>query len=383
MDSKDGTSMKLIEKQPSFRRVPTGVCVALVASILCIQVYSEEGRESGSGISENSEAQQVDSPSVQYAKQALIDGDENDPELRTNLARAYLLSKRYNDSLQEFLKVIDPNMLNNPTFNETVVMNAHFWSSLNKLCDLHPPTKEALIERRNSFKERMINVGDRAQDLSIDSVFVFTELNECLDDITNVVSTILQLNAMDNPVMGNIVLLPLVKQNLATLIEQGYSKEIAEAIDVKQFAKYDLAMQRLMNVSQETFNRSSDFSETAAKFTRDRISLWYRMLVTANKLNDAQELADLLLEYQDDAETHHDLARIALDHDKATDFNVEQARKATELDPNKVSYLVTLIKVLHATGLAEEAKQLANDYLDDDPPEYRRRRVQETIDSLQ
>lgn len=375
--------MTLGAKRPSFRRIQTWTCVSLVVSFVFLQVSqsnSVEGEETANADVASSETHVVDSVSVQRAKQALSDGDENDLELRLNLARAYLESQRYEDSLREFLQVIDPSMLDNPTFGKSVAQNSRLWRNLETLSDSHPPTKGSLVEQRDSYKEKMLTLDGPEQSTSY--VQVYSRLNEFLNDESDVAASILKLNSMEKSPTTQTVLVLLVNENLAALIEQGHSKEIAEAIDVEQFAKYDLAVRQLMQVTQEMFDPSSDSSVMDAKHTRDRVSLWYRLLVMANKPDDAQVVANRLLEHQDDAETYHVLAKTALDVNKATKSNVEQARKATELEPNEVAYLVTLIKLLHTLGESEEAADVAQAYLDSDPPPYRSRRIQETIDSL-
>ena len=359
---------------------------AFVCSLITIPIamgctLQSDGEATDQSFVETTTETVVDTVPIQQAKEALAEGIGNESDLRMKLAREYMSFSRYEDALEQFLWVLDNAKASFPLKSDEFWLGPQFWEELKSLIGKHPPANQALIDQRIVVKEKMLAFDELEQDDILEVTSLYSKLSKCLNEYQDLVATIRTLSELNDSAYAPIVLFALVRGNLTSLISSGFSEDVVEAIDVRRWAEWDIALARFTRTALESDEESTS-SLGSAQTIREDVSPWYRMLVSANKLEDAEAVAESLLKLQDDAETFYVLAKIGLESENASVANVEQARKATELDPSQVRYLETLIKLLHVTGSTDEAIRVAQDHLDSESSVYKNTRIRETLEEL-
>ena len=357
------------------------VCSFITIPIAIGCTVQSDGEATGQSFVETTTETVVDTVPIQHAKEALAEGNGNEFELRMQLARAYMSFSRYEDALEQFLWVLDNAKASYPLNSDEYWLNPQFWEDFRSLIEKHPPAKQAVVNHRIVVKKKMLATEALEQVDIVEVVLLYSALSDCINEYQDLLATIRQLSELNDAQNASAILFALVRGNLTSLISSGFSEDVVEAIDVRRWAEWDIALARFTRTALERDGESTS-SLGSAQTIREDVSPWYRMLVSANKLEDAEAVAESLLKLHDDAETFYVLAKIGLESENASVANVEQARKSTELDPSQVRYLETLIKLLHVTGSTDEAIRVAQDHLDSESSDYKNTRIRETLEKL-
>jgi hypothetical protein len=93
---------------------------------------------------------------------------------RMNLGRGFMAQGKYPEALEHFLWCYDEGLKHSPSY--VGVRSSFLLNDLKNLANLYPPAKEALLARRDTAEQALINI---SPDLA--SVFQYHQLNEHLD----------------------------------------------------------------------------------------------------------------------------------------------------------------------------------------------------------
>lgn len=174
-----------------------------------------------------------------------------------------------------------------------------------------------------------------------------------------------------------------VKRNLDTFDAHGLFTEIVKYVDMKGLVDHKVRSYKSLE-RHWVDNRDRDaMLKLIARPSRKGLVGLYRILLATGHLADANYAATNVISLFDDATTYNALAAAGIDSTNPSSINVEQARKAVKMEPANVTFVNTLVQVLHATGETHEGVGIANDFLSNDLKDEERSLIEDTLDSLQ
>ena len=198
---------------------------------------------------------------VAQARQALADGDSNDPLLRSRLGHAYFAQNRDEDALGEYLWCMDHlEKWDSPQY-------ATEWSrvlaNLILLAQRHEPAMEALVKRRSAAETRLRNGSPEPSD----ALFVIG-VNLGLDDEA---ATVALYQDVRGGKLRHLDLATLRREVLRILVKNKQYREVTAEFDVaarvaKDFEEYDEFMGHSVD--------SDAVKERLDEWTRDQWPSW-------------------------------------------------------------------------------------------------------------
>ena len=274
------------------------------------------------------------------------------------LARTLASKEKYDQALQEYLWVWDRGSRDVPEFISRLGM--YLLSDLFWLAESHPPAKDAVEDRYQAAKERLLDGAGTSEDLQV--VVVTNRLAGRSADTLAVYDQIKKEHP-DDP------LLPQWGKNLfdAFLEARRYSEidangDLGGAID-RLFA--DAAVDQ---PKAESYVASAKYDAAIQEHNRrlaNRAANYYQVFVGLERQEAADALAARLLETAPGAQTLNALAWAGYLTGKPSEKHLAQARQASKLTGGRsVAILDTLARILAVLGQHEEAVTLIRDALD-------------------
>lgn len=324
---------------------------------------------------------------LEQAKVALKTGNPNSSELRSNLGLAYQHAGFYKEALSQFLWSFDkgPNYEINRSYKG--VRRSYLLSDIRDLADIYTPAMDALVVRRDSLFETILN-NDRAYRRDREEIDRdFAALAHCIGDEDYILSTLDRLQN-DKSVDRTITLGEFVRRNLDFFDEQGKFDVIVKYVDMRH--KFDSTVSSHLTLQRQIREDSSEdqeYRETMAKAfivpARNSMVNLYKILLATERLEDARYAAERVIELFDSAATYNALAAAGIESNKPTVANVGQARTSVEMEPANAIFVSTLVKLLHVTGDTSEAVRTARDFLSTGQDPENRSLIEDTLQELQ
>lgn len=375
----------------SLRRIirTLGVTMLLVSSSLNspLQANTATTDEPGASVStENAESKRDAVEQIAYAKLALTKGNSNSSDLRMDLGRAYMNAGMYDAALEYFLWIFDegPKYAVNKSYSGVRV--SFLLGDIGELAKAYPPAMEALVVRRDTLYESILtNTADYLRNRrDIDSDF--SALADTVGDEKYIFSVFDQLEG-DKSTNRLETLKIFVNRNLDHFDQRGLHDVVVKYVDMRRkvdssVKSYGDAVKYLL---EEDLEKSVYDAWVKHVFTfpvRRRIANYYKISLATNNHKDAEYAAEKLVGLLDDALTYYELAKAGVESGNPSEENVDQARKAVELEPSNATFVDILIQLLHATGSTGEAIGVAKDFLSRDLAAEERSSIEETLDSL-
>ncbi len=272
----------------------------------------------------------------------------DDPMVRMQFASALAGRGEFAEALKEFLWCFDHGVENSADF--TGIRNSYLLMELMNLSRVHPPAIKALADRAGAAESRL-RTGDGTQE-DVDDLVILNQL-------------------VDKPTRSMAVYDALVKKDPDAKILQAFdphlfnmriasrryddiigSKDVERDIDqrLKELAGKSSALTAIFT--------SDDAQRAAVRRAEafERLMGYYQAFVGAEESVRASQLAERILNVDDNPNTLNGLAWSAYLSGKATQVHVDQAEKA--LKPSNgasIDVLDTLVRVLDQMGRTDEA----------------------------
>ncbi|MCY3621390.1 MAG: thioredoxin family protein [Gammaproteobacteria bacterium] len=291
------------------------------------------------------------------AQRTLAQGDENDPMLRMQLADAYREMGRYDEALREYLWCFDEGAEHDPAYSG--VRLSFLLGDIERLGTSYPPAREALVERRDAAKQRILDrePGDEA-------ARVFARINDTLGESAATLALFDSLN--DNDVLHAEAARTLVREVFDLLVDAARYGEIISHLDVPGRAAFHL------RIFDDEVRREE---ETKAKFgevmmkalrdvqtmlTREAVAACYQVLVGVGEHVQAASIASKLIERLRDAETLNALAWAGYRTGSPVEENLAMAREAyAQTSGDNLPIVDTFARLLAVMGHRDEAVSIA------------------------
>lgn len=311
---------------------------------------------------------------VVQARQALANGDANDPLLRSRLAHAYFDSNRDEDALPEYLWCLDDlEKRNAPQYGVEMV---RVLTNLIRLAQRYEPAREALVERHSAAETRLRNGSPEPSD----AVFV-TSVNLGLADEA---ATLALYRDVKGGKLQRIDLGTLRRDVLRILVKNKRYGEVAAEFDVaarvaEDFDEYDEYMG--LAVDSDTVEEQMDewtreqlakvkaqsgesidviLRKGVAAELRGDIARWYEILIGTGQSDRAREIATRLIATLDDGKTRNALARAGYRTGSPVEENLVYAQEAFEMTGGEDLHVVdTLARLLAGFKRRDEAIDIA------------------------
>ncbi|MCY4058376.1 MAG: hypothetical protein OXG44_10275 [Gammaproteobacteria bacterium] len=311
---------------------------------------------------------------VVQARQALANGDANDPLLRSRLAQAYFAMNRDEDALPELLWCMDD--LEKRDAPQYTMEKFRVLASLIRLAQRYEPAMAALVERRSAAEIRLRNGSPEPSD----ALFV-TGVNLGLDDDA---ATLALYQDVKGGKLGRLDLSTLRWHVLRILLKNKEYGEIAAEFDVaarvaEAFDRYDQFMghsvdwgaveNRMDEWTREQWAKmkvksgeSIDVSlrKGVAMELRGDIARWYEILIGTGQSDRAREIATRLIAALDDGKTRNALARAGYRTGSPVEEHLVYAQEAFEMTGGEDLHVVdTLARLLAGFKRRDEAIDIA------------------------
>ena len=350
----------------------------------CAQVESDE--TSGSGDDENSEMELTPSQHLQKAREALSKGDTNDFFLRLDLARAYFHAEMSEEALEAYLWCFDdaPTIATNYSSG---IRTSYVVIELAELANTYEPAKRALTERRDLVREKLTNselTNDLTREQLHELVSDFSSLSNHTDNSNEIISLFRELD--DRDVEKSDLIQTLVTENVELLVKNQLFEEIDKHFNVFDRAKLQVAMLDLslkFPLPPGTDAPSEQIRSVSKRLGLHFVGLWYSVLLATDRTENAEYIANEVIDLIDDADAYFYLAAGGLNSTKPSDANVRQARMAIELDPSQAHHVDVLARLLFVTGEQNEAVDIVEEYLTKELTDDERRRIENTLKAIQ
>ena len=316
--------------------------------------------------------------SMERALAALENTEADNPMLRMALADAYAIWGQYEKALGEYLWCFDEGHKVNPSF--IGVRGSFLLGDIVELADRHPPTRTALVARRDALHDEILN--DNVNDRVV--VRTFSRINNELEDTENSFSLFEKLN-QDRKDRSQAVKV-IVEDNFDLFIEHELYEKIVSSVDLVEKARF--AIRTNMDMLDEKSLRvlppevREEAKEGAKKFLRSELAKSYYVLLTVRQIEQAQVVADLLLGLLDDSESYHVLAEAGLNSKNPVAQNLEQAQKAVSMSPRNSFYLNTMAHLMHVKGHNEKAINALAEQLELELPSEERELLENSLESF-
>lgn len=289
------------------------------------------------------------------ARRALAQGDQNDPMLRMQLAKAHWEMGRYDEALREYLWCFDEGTEQHPGKYHGVRLS-FLLGDIARLGESYRPAKDALVERRDEARQRVLagEAGDAAR--------VFARINAELGAGSATVS--LFDSVKDHNVLHEEAARSLVREIFHMLVDKHRYTEVATHLDVPERAARHLRafdnlvqLEEDLNVGEEILNAHR---QANAIRTRQGVAACYQVLIGVGEHEGAASIANKLIEKLDDAETLNALARAGYRTGSPVNENLSMAREAFALTGGDSLPIVdTLARLLAVMGHRAEAVSVA------------------------
>ena len=312
---------------------------------------------------------------VSYVKTALSDSNSRDPMSRTFLGDAYVTWGRHEDALREYLWCFDEGHIVEPAF--VGVRSTYLVANIGNLGKVYPAARTALELRRDSFLDEIL---DQAIDANI---YAYFHANRILGDQEKTLQLYEALvrDARDR----SEVISWIVKSNVDLFVEHKLYDVITSNVDLIQKARFSIEqLQRSDTRVDELGPTFTEIDKEAFRFAkmeiRNVVAEYYLVLLATSQEKKAQEVASLLLDFDDGATTYHALAEAGLKSGLLTAENVQQAETAVSMDPDNASFVNTYARLLYVTGRKEQAATTLNELLKEDMTAREREMIQESLE---
>ena len=294
------------------------------------------------------------------ARRALAKGDENDPMLRMRLADALSELGRNDEALREYLWCFDEGAKHDPAYRGVrVSFLLGFIARLARLGGSFPPALDALVERRDAAKQRILDgeTGDEA-------ARVFARINDALGEGDATLALFDSLK--DNDVLHATAARILVREAFDLLVDAKRYGEIVSYLDVPGRAAFHLGL--FDDAAQREKENDANFGEAMLKAQRDALTLLtrqsvagcYEVLVGVREYEEATSIAGQLIERVHDAETLNALARAGYRTGSPIEENLAMARVAhAQTGGDSLPIVDTLARLLAVMGHRDEAVSVA------------------------
>lgn len=291
------------------------------------------------------------------AQRALARGDENDPMLRMQLAKAFWEMGRHDEALREYLWCFDEGAEHDPAYRG--VRMSFLLGFIARLAGSFPPAREALVERRDAAKQRIVDgeTGDEA-------ARVFAGINRALGEGTSTLGLFDSLKNDD--VLHATAARILVREAFDLLVDAKRYSDIVSHLDVAGRAAFHLGMfddmakherENKANFGEEMLEAQRD---VRTKLTRQSVAACYQVLVGVGEHEGAASIANKLIKKLDDAETLNALAQAGYRTGSPVEENLSMARVAFALTGGDSLPIVdTLARLLAVMGHRDEAVSVA------------------------
>lgn len=291
------------------------------------------------------------------ARRALAQRGENDPMLRMRLADALRELGRNDEALREYLWCFDEGAEHDPAYRG--VRMSFLLGYIARLGDSYPPAREALVERRDTAKQRILDgeTGD-------DAARVFARINDTLGEGTSTLALFDTLK--DNDALHAAVARMLVYDAFDLLVDAKRYGDIVSHLDVAGRAAFQLRMFD-DGVKREKENEAN-FGElmleaqrdVRTRLTRQSVAACYQVLVGVGEHEEATSIAKQLIERIDDAETLNALARAGYHTGSPVEEQLSMAREAyAQTGGDSLPIVDTLARLLADMGHRDEAVSVA------------------------
>ncbi|MBN1491602.1 MAG: thioredoxin fold domain-containing protein [Phycisphaerae bacterium] len=313
------------------------------------------------------------------ARAKLEEAGETDPMARMEFAKKLDQMGRNEEALTEYLWCFDEGNQHDMSF--VGVRLSFLLSDIAKLSKRYPPARIAMLDRRDRAVERIL-----AEDEDHLLVMEVTSINENFDEGKNTLELYDRLKARDPH--GRVVRM-MQDDVFDLLLEYKRYQELATSWDIQAGvdAAFDRTRSSLLSRVIRGF-RPKETQERQARYERHRmlreVGRYYEIFLGVGRLDDAAQVAQRLIDFDDDAQTYNSLAWHGYRTGKPIPANVEQARKAFELtEGTSAAVIDTLARVLHATGQGAEARGLLAESLQRDWGPYEQQKLQQAQVDLQ
>ena len=372
----------------------TGPATILVLSTLCnpLVANATESEDPNLGSTVDQSTESIDPENnaqnqIEEAKAALEKGDPNDSRLRTDLGRAYERAGLYEKALEQFLWSFDEGPKHKINRSYHGVRLSYLLGDIRDLAEVYAPAMDALVVRRDGLLETILKNrrAYRRNRAEIDGDFA--SLARYVRDDDYIFSVFDQLKN-DEAVDRTKTLSEFVQTNLATFDEHGFFDVIVKYVDMRY--EVDSGIRTHFSLQRQIREESSmeqEYREVMAKAfiapARKSIVNLYKILLATERLDDARYAAERVISVFEGASTYNALAAAGIDSNKPTVTNVNQSRKAVEMEPANAIFVNTLVKLLHATGETSEAVRTAKDFLSTGQDPENRSLIEDTLQDLQ
>lgn len=338
------------------------------------QLQAGESRESvDRGVASEESVLRGDDAVVQ-ARQALANGDANDPLLRSRLAHAYFAMNRDEDALPEYLWCLDE--LEKRDAPQYAVEQTRVLVNLIRLAHRYEPAMEALVERRRAAEDRLRNGLPEAPD----ALFV-TSVNFGLEDEEATLALYESVKGVNLP---RLVQGTLRRDVLRILFKNKRYREIMAEFDVadraaKDFDDYEERMRssvdwedikdRMDQWSREQWAKMEAESgesvsvmlrRSRAEELRRNIARSYEILIGTGELEEAGKIGARLIATLDDAKTRNALAWAGYRSGSPVEENLVYAEEAFEMTGGENLHVVdTLARLLASFKRRDQAIAVA------------------------
>ena len=316
---------------------------------------------------------------VAQARQALADGDSNDPLLRSRLGHAYFAQNRDEDALGEYLWCMDH--LEKWDFPQYATEWSRVLANLILLAQLHESAMEALVKRRSAAETRLRNGSSGPSD----AVFVIG-VNLGLDDEA---ATVALYQDVRGGKLRHLDLATLRREVLRILVKNKQYREVTAEFDVaahvaKDFEEYDEFMghsvdsdavkERLDEWTRDQWAKlEAQSGESINVFLRRAmvaelrgdIAKWYEILIGTGQSEHGGQIASRLIATLDDAQTRNALAWAGYRTGSPVEENLVYAQEAFDTTGGEDLRIVnTLARLLASFERRDEAIAIAEAGLD-------------------
>ena len=159
------------------------------------------------------------------ARSALSQGDPNDPSLRSRLADAYVEMGQDEDALREYLWCFDEGEKHQESYHG--VRLSFLLSSIERLGRRYPPAREALVERRQTAEQRIVDGSAEYDDIA-----VYSSINEKFNDQEATLA--LYDRVKEEGLLDEVTLISFKRTCFDLLVEAKRYEEIVDEYDVSK-----------------------------------------------------------------------------------------------------------------------------------------------------
>ena len=288
---------------------------------------------------------------VSRVKAALANSKSRDPTSRAFLGSAYATWGRHEDALREYLWCFDEGHIVQPAF--IGVRSSFLITNIANLGKVYPAARTALELRRDSFLDEILNQG-------VDTnIHEYSFANRVLGDQEKTLE-LYEALIRDTRDRSEVISW-IVESNVDLFAEHKLYDVITSNVDLVQKARFRIVNQQRSNTRvYEMGPTLTEVDKEAIRFAKmelqNVVAGYYLVLLATAQEKKTQEVASLLLDFDDSAATYHVLAEAGLKSGLPLRENVHQAEIALSLNPANSSFAKTHTSLLYAMKKQEQAE---------------------------